>query len=132
MGVYNADDTPTAGKVILLLNESNNAALHIVAIPLVDVLSNTLQSPILDRYPNATYTNVDSFSVGFAGDSLVAYSYDSHALVRYSLSPPFGVISQLSVGQNVHPIAYGYKADGSYSVQFDQTTRVLTKVVKWW
>ena len=55
MGVYNADDTPTAGKVILLLDEFNNAALHIVAIPLVDVLSNTLQSPILDRYPNATY-----------------------------------------------------------------------------
>jgi hypothetical protein len=132
VGAYNVDDTPAAGRVILILNESNSSALHIVAIPLLDVLSNALQSPILDRYPNATYANVDSSSVGFAGDSIVAYSYDSHALVRYSLNPPFGVISQLPVGQNVHPITYGYKADGSYSVQLDQTTRILTKVAKWW
>jgi hypothetical protein len=83
-------------------------------------------------YPNASYNNVDSSSVVFAGDCLVAYSYDSRALVRYSLTPPFKEISQLPVGQNVHPLSYASKADGSYSVQFDQTTRVLTKVAKWW
>jgi hypothetical protein len=132
-GVYNIDDASAGGSVIVVLRKQNSSKIHFVAIPRSDILTNGgVQTPILDKYPNASCNNVDSSSIGFAGDCLVAYSYDSHALVRYQLTPPFKEISRLPVGQNVHPLTYAYTADGSYSVQFDQTMRILTKVAKWW
>jgi hypothetical protein len=132
-GVFNIDDASAGGSVILVLRENNGSTAHVVAIPRSDITTNGgVVSPILDNYPNESFNNVDSSSIVFAGDCLVAYSYDSHALIRYALTPPFKEISRLPVGQNVHPLTYASTADGSYSVQFDQTTRVLTKVAKWW
>jgi hypothetical protein len=134
-GVYNIDDSPGGGKVILVLGEQSNPTVHFVAIPRAHLHSHggpVVLTPIFDNYPHASYSNVESSSVGFAGDCLVAYSYQDHAMVRYSLTPPFSVISSLPVGQSVHQITYGYKADGSYSVQLDQSTSILTKVARWW
>ncbi|MGA2481447.1 MAG: hypothetical protein ABSG63_22140, partial [Spirochaetia bacterium] len=130
--VYNIEDSLSAGRVILVLGEQGSSTMHIVALPLAAVCTNTLLPALFDNYPHASYSNLDSSSVGFAGDCLVAYSYQDHALVRYSLTPPFGVLSTLPVGQGAHQITYAYKADGSYSVQLDQSTRMLTKVARWW
>jgi hypothetical protein len=130
--VFNIEDSTSAGRVILVLGEQNSSAVHFVALPLNAVCTNTLLPALFDNYPHASYSNLDSSSVGFAGDCLVAYSYQDHALVRYSLTPPFGVLSTLPVGQGAHQITYAYKADGSYSVQLDQSTRMLTKVARWW
>jgi hypothetical protein len=131
VGVYNIEDSLSAGRVILVLGEQGSSTMHIVALPLAAVCANSLTPALFDNYPHASYANMDTSSVGFAGDSIVAYSYDERALVRYFLTPPFGVISKLPVGQETQ-LTYGYKADGSYSVQLDQGTRMLTKVAKWW
>jgi len=42
----------------------------------------------------------------------VAYSYQDHALVRFSLTPPFNIISKLPIGQGPNKITYGYKRTG--------------------
>jgi hypothetical protein len=131
-GVFNIADSPAGGSIILILREFNSSTAYFIAIPGSDIFGDTVQNPILSHYPSATVSNLDTSSIVFAGDSLVAYSYDSHALVRYQLTPPFGEISRLMVGQSLHPLTYASKADGSYSIQFDQTTRVLAKVAKWW
>jgi hypothetical protein len=131
-GAYNVNDSSTGSTVILVLGEQNGPTVHFVAIPRDNLHFQTVATPIFDNYPHTSYNNLDSSSVGFAGDCLVAYSYQDHAMVRYSLSPPFSVISSLPVGQSLHQTSYGYTADGSYSVQLDQSTRVLTKVARWW
>jgi hypothetical protein len=136
-GVYNTNDPSAASTVILVLEEQNNPTVHFVAIPRDDFFNHAgsipaVLTPIFDNYPHASYSQVETSSIGFAGDCMVAYSYQKHALVRYSLTPPFGVISELPIGQSMHQITYGYEADGSYSVQMDQSTRMLTKVAKWW
>jgi hypothetical protein len=128
-GVWSVEDSLT---VILVLREYDNDVIHVLSLPLNDVFGNTLSAPLFDYYPHASFDNIDTSSVGFAGDCLVAYSYRDRALVRISLSPPFDVIQTLPVGQNPHRVSTSYMLDGSFSVQFDKATRVLTKVEKWW
>lgn len=137
VAVYNVDDTPAAGEVVLVLNDMGSSSnMYFVAIPLVDVLSNGMASPLFSNYPYTTLTNIESSSVGFAGDSLVAYSYNSNSLVRYSVKPPFNQISSLFMGNNSGKnngyLEYAYKITGGYSVVYDQVARKLTKVANWW
>jgi hypothetical protein len=131
VGVYNAADSSTGGTVILVLSERDSSAIDIVALPLDDVCTNALAAPLFDNYPHARYSNIETSSVGFAGDCLVAFSYQDMAMVRYSLTPPFDVLSKVPVSSSKQLI-YGYKADGRYSVQLDPRTRMLSKVAKWW
>ena len=136
--VYNVDDTPSAGKVVLVLSEQNNSSnVTLVAIPLADVvhaspLLPTVASPLLNNYPYKVLTNINSSSIGFAGDSLVAFSYDSHSLKRYSLTPPFNEIGSIPMGKSNDQLQYAYRMTGGYSVVYDEETRKLTKVANWW
>ena len=130
---YNVDDSPSLGEVVLVLSEQNNSSnVTFVAIPLVNIRNNTVLSPLLSNYPSKALTNIDSSSIGFAGDSLVAYSYDSHSLKRYSLTSPFNEIGSLPLGKSSDHLHYAYKMTGGYSVIYDEETRKLTKVANWW
>jgi len=137
VAVYNVDDTPAAGEVVLVLSDMGSSSnMYFVAIPLVDVLSNSVTSPLFSSYPYTTLSNVSNSSIGFAGDSLVVYNYNSNSLVRYSLKPPFNQLSSLSLGNNSGKnngnLQYAYKMTGGYSVIYDQIARKLTKVANWW
>ncbi len=131
--VFNVDDTVGAGSVVLVLTEAGNSSnVTFVALPLVDVTLNTLLSPLLSAYPSRSYTNLQASSIGFAGDSIVAYSYDAGLLNRYSPST-FDKISSLLVGRTGrHDPKYAYKATGGWSVVFDPESRTLDKVANWW
>jgi hypothetical protein len=134
VAVYDVDDTPTAGEVVLVLSDQNNSSnIYFVAIPLVDILHfGNVASPLFGNYPYTSLRNVDASSIGFAGDSLVAYSQDSNSLKRYSTTPPFREIDSLSVGKSNSHLQYAYKMTGDYSVVYDEETRKLTKVANWW
>jgi hypothetical protein len=129
--VFNVDDTPTAGEVVLVLSDSSNS-FYFVAIPLFNILNNSVVPPLFSNYPYTTLKNIDSSSIGFAGDSLVAYSYDSNSLKRYSLTPPFKEAGSVSVAKNNSRLQYAYKMTGGYSVVYDEDARSLTKVANWW
>ncbi|MGO9308996.1 MAG: hypothetical protein ACLQDL_08245 [Spirochaetia bacterium] len=135
VAVYDVDDTPAAGEVVLVLNDMSNN-MYFVAIPLVTILSGAVTPFILSNYPYVTLTNYSNSSIGFTGDSLVAYNYNSNSLVRFSAKPPFNQLSSLSQGNNNGKnngnIQYAYKMTGGYSVVFDQVARKLTKVANWW
>ncbi len=135
VAVYNVDDTPAAGEVVLVLSDMGNN-MYFVAIPLTAVLSDSVSQPLFSNYPYATLSNVSNSSIGFAGDSLVVYNYNSNSLVRYSVKPPFNQLSSLSLGNNNGKnngnLQYAYKMTGGYSVVFDQVARKLTKVANWW
>jgi len=135
VAVYDVDDTPSAGEVVLVLSDSGNS-LYLVAIPLLNILSGGITPAILSNYPSTTLSNISNSSIGFAGDSLVAYSYNSNSLVRYSVKPPFNQISSLFIGNNSGNsngnLQYVYKMTGGYSVVYDQAARKLTKVANWW
>lgn len=135
IAVYNIDDTPAAGEVVLVLGDMGNN-IYFVAIPLFNILANSVVPPILSNYPYVTLANISNSSIGFAGDSLVAYNYNSNSLIRYSAKPPFNQLSSLSLGNNSGKnngnLQYAYKMTGGYSVIFDQVARKLTKVANWW
>jgi hypothetical protein len=135
VAVYNVGDAPAAGEVVLVLSDFSNS-LYLIDIPLFDILNNSVASPLFSSYPYATLTNINSSSIGFAGDSLVAYNYNSGALIRYSVKPPFSQISSLSIGNNngntSGSLQYAYKMTGGYSVVYDGNARKLTKVANWW
>ena len=138
VAVYDVDDTPTAGEVVLVLSDQGSSSnVYFVAIPLVDILTfGAVGSPLFSNYPYKTLSNVNSFSVGFAGDSLVAYDGNSNSLVRYSVKPPFNQLGSLSLGSNNGNnngnIQYAYKMTGGYYVVYDPNARTLTKVANWW
>lgn len=135
VAVYDADDTPTAGEVVLVLSDMGNN-MYFVAIPLFNVLNNTVASPLFGNYPSTTLTNFSNSSIGFPGDSLVAYDGNSNSLVRYSVKPPFNQLGSLSLGSNNGNnngnIQYAYKMTGGYYVVYDPNARTLTKVANWW
>jgi hypothetical protein len=136
VAAYNVDDTPGAGEVVLVLSDMGNN-MYFVAIPLVNILSGTVTpGPLFGNYPYITLSNDSNSSVGFAGDSLVVYNYNSNSLVRYSAKPPFNQLSSLSLGNNSGKnngnLQYAYKMTGGYSVVYDQVGRKLTKVANWW
>ena len=135
VAVYDVDDTPAAGEVVLVLSDQGNSSnVYFVAIPLVDIVTppGNVSSPLLSNYPYKTLSNVDAFSVGFAGDSLVAYSNDSNSFKRYSVTPPFNEIGNLSADKSKSQLQYAYKTTGGYYVVYDQSARTLTKVANWW
>lgn len=135
VAVYNVDDTPAAGEVVLVLSDLNDS-FYFVAIPLVNISNNNVASPLFSNYPYTNLTNISYSSIGFAGDSLVVYNFNSNSLVRYSVKPPFNQISSLfmgnSSGKNSGNLQYAYKMTGGYSVIYDQVARKLTKVANWW
>ena len=65
VAVYDADDTPTAGEVVPVLSDMGNN-MYFVAIPLFNVLNNTVASPLFGNYPSTTLTNFSNSSIGFA------------------------------------------------------------------
>lgn len=135
LAVYDVDDTPAAGEVVLVLSDMSNN-MYLVAIPLFNILNNTVATPLFSSYPSTTLTNFSSSSIGFPGDSFVAYNYNSNSLVRYSAKPPFNQLNSLSMGNNSGKnngnLKYAYKMTGGYSVVYDQVARTLTKVANWW
>ncbi|HTO23810.1 MAG TPA: hypothetical protein VMQ10_15155 [Spirochaetia bacterium] len=135
VGVYNVDDTPAAGAVVLVLSQQNNSSnVTFVRIPLYDLtasITNSLKSPLLSNYTWKNYDNVPASSIGFAGDCMVGYSESNRALNRYSLSN-FEVIQSLPIGNSDYHLQYAYKPTGGYSVVYDPTARTLTKVANWW
>jgi hypothetical protein len=132
VAAYDVDDTPAAGEVLLVLNDSSNST-YLVAVPLLNIQSQTMApGNILSNYPSTTLSNVASWSIGFAGDSLVVYNYSSNSLIRYSVKPPFSQLGSLAVGNLGNNLQYVYRTSGGYSVQYNQTARSLTKVANWW
>jgi hypothetical protein len=130
--VFDVDDTPSAGEVVLVLSDNGNSShVTLVAIPLYDILNGSVASPLLSNYASKTLSNIASSSIGFAGDCIVAYSQDSGSLKRYSLST-FEEISSLPVGEVSYRIQYAYNASGGYSVVYDPDARTITKVANWW
>ena len=138
--VYNVDDTPTAGAVVLVLADPNNQShITFVRVPLADVWAAvppagslpTLKSPLLSNYTWKSYYNVPASSIGFAGDCMVGYAEDSRSLNRYSLSS-FDVIQSLPIGSSDYHLQYAYRPSGGYAVIYDPTARTLTKVANWW
>jgi hypothetical protein len=131
--VYDVDDTPSAGEVVLVLGDNNSNA-WCVAIPLSDVINNLLpgHSPLLSYYPSLSLSNVDASSIGCAGDSLVVNNYSSGSLDRYSVKPPFNKLGSLPVGNSSGQKEYAYRVTGGYSVVYDPAARILTKVANWW
>ena len=131
--VYDVDDTKTAGEVVLVLGDNNSNA-WCVAVPLSDMIGNLVstQPSLLGSYPSLSLSNVDSSSIGCDGDSIVVYNYSSGSLDRYSVKPPFNMLGSLSVGNNSGQKEYAYRIAGGYSVVYDPTTRILTKVANWW
>ena len=75
--------------------------------------------------------NLESTSIGFASNCLVAYSEDSKTLNRYDLS--FNTIDKTTFG---HPrdrqLLFSYRQQGGFFVTFDQSTLQLTKYATWW
>jgi hypothetical protein len=131
-GVYNVDDTPSAGGVVLVVSDQNNSSyVTFVNLPLYDVLNNMVKSPLLGNYPSKTYNGLAASSVGFAGDSMVGYDQNARTLNRYSLST-FDTIQSLPIGKKDNRLQYAYKASGEYSVVYDPLTRTITKVARWW
>jgi len=134
-GVYNVDDTPAAGSVVLVLSEQGDSShVTFVRIPLYDLTTSATgfpKSPLLSNYTWKSYDSVPSSSIGFAGDCMVGYSENDRALNRYSLSN-FDVIQSLPIGSSDYRLQYAYRPSGGYAVIYDPTARTLTKVANWW
>ena len=87
VAVYDVDDTPTAGEVVLVLSDQNNSSnVYFVAIPLVDILTfGSVASPLFGSYPYRALNNLDASSIGFA----VTQSWPTARIrTRCSATPP--------------------------------------------
>jgi hypothetical protein len=137
VAVYDVNDSLTStGEVILVINNFSNSTFFI-QIKLSDILNGTVRSPLLSNYSHASLSNLDPSSLGFVGDSLVGYNYNSNSLIRYSANPPFQQLNSLSLGNNngnnsSNNLEYAYKMTGEYSVVYDENARTITKVANWW
>ena len=132
LAVFNIQDT-NPGQVILVLG--SNSTIWLVSIPLIDFYNDTVGVSVggtVFGYPNTSIPNIDSSSIGFAGNCLVAYSYDTQTLNRYSLTPPFTIIDKLPVSKRATMQKDSYMQAGGFSVTFDPGTLQLTKIANWW
>jgi len=133
--VYNVDDTPSAGAVVMVLTEPTNSShVTFVRIPLADLTgipTASLKNPLLSYYTWKSYDSVPSSSIGFAGDCMVGYDQSSRTLNRYSLST-FDVIQSLPIGNSDYRLQYAYQPAGKYAVIYDPSARTITKVARWW
>jgi hypothetical protein len=131
VGAFNVDDTYTAGKVVLVLGDQSGPTCYFVSIPLSAFYTSTVQTSVLNAYPNQSVPNLDSGSIGFAGSCFVAYSYDTQTLNRYDLS--FNLIDKTPFD---HPkngqLLFSYKQSGEFFVTYDPSTLRLTKYADWW
>ncbi len=133
LAVYNVDDTPAAGEVVVVFcDQGNDTNVYFVSIPLVDINTVSVLSPVFSNYPYKALSNIDPSSIGFAGDCLVVYNQDSHALVRYSTTAPFKKLDELPQGETNDKLHTAYKMEGDYSVIYNEEKRILTKVANWW
>ena len=58
-------------------------------------------------YPNASFSNLDSWSIGFACNCLVKHSSnDTKTLNRYSLTAPFDLLDKLPAGNPAQGLQY--------------------------
>ena len=129
---YDVDDTLTGHAILVLTDQNNSSNVTLVSVPLSDIRFNVVAPPLLNNYPYTTLSNIDSSSIGFAGDSLVAHDNNSGSLKRYSATPPFNEIGSVPMTKSNGQLQYAYRMTGGYSVVYDPGARTLTKVANWW
>jgi hypothetical protein len=129
---FNAVDNFLAGQVVLVLNAGPTA--YFLSVPLSDFHSNIVGTNVggsLFGYPSKAMSNLESTSIGFAGNCLVAYSYDTQTINRYDLS--FNLIDTTTF---THPsnqqLEFSYKSIGGFFVTYNPSTLQLVKYATWW
>jgi hypothetical protein len=130
-GAFNVDDNISTGQVVLVFNTNSGSSTYFVSVPLEAFHSNAVRTILSSGYSPTTISNLESSSIGFAGNCLVAYSYDSQTLNRYDLS--FNLIDQVTFSQlHNEQLMFSYRQSGGFFVTFDPSTLQLTKYATWW
>ena len=124
-GAFNVNDS----QVVLVFNTNSSSSTYFVSVPLAAFPNpGTIFS---SSHPSTAISNLESSSIGFAGNCLVAYSYDSQTLNRYDLS--FNLIDQVTFSQlHNEQLMFSYRQSGGFFVTFDPSTLQLTKYATWW
>jgi hypothetical protein len=125
--VFDVSDNTSAGQVVVVVNAG--PTVYLVSVPLSAFQLNSVGT--LFSYPSTAMSNLESTSIGFSGNCLVAYSYDTQTINRYDLS--FNLIDTRTF---THPsnqqLQFSYKSIGGFFVTFNPSTLQLVKYATWW